>query len=296
MIFLEISVKTDSSKTELTAFFVERATGNGAAIFDGNDLPQDCEYIDDATRQTITSTCEVKGFCSVLRCFSAVSKIRRDYFAAYGEYPVIKRTVKNNRGYLSEYKKWEYPVTVGEITVSPSMADAPEAIVLDSVLAFGNGQHETTALCIGALQDIDCYGKRVLDVGCGSGILGICALRLGAVSLFARDYDKEAVKATLHNAKINGYSFKVEQGDMVKGITDRFDIVMANITADILMPAAYDLVTVTAQNGFLLLSGMLNTQVEKVLSAFSPYCTLQHCYEKGEWSALLLRIKENERI
>lgn len=289
MKFAEFTVNTDSDKTELVAYFVQKATNSGVTILDANDIPENIEYIDGDTLNKL-AVCQVKGYCSPLKVLSIIKKVEKEYFSAFGVYPEITQVMKDDKNYLSEYKKWEKPVKIGEIYISPTPIKE-NCVVIDSVLAFGNGQHETTALCVEILQEISCKDKTVLDVGCGSGVLGFVAEKMGAKSLYACDYDKESVAATKHNAQINGINCKIAQGNLTKGITQTFDIVVANITAKILLPNSADFYRVTDKKGHLILSGMLNFQVQSIVDAYSVYFDLQNRYDNGEWSALLFRPK-----
>ena len=135
---------------------------------------------------------------------------------------------------------------------------------IDPGLAFGTGAHATTALCLEWLAAHPLDGKRVLDVGAGSGILAIAALQLGARSCLAVDHDPQARRATRDNARENGVEVRVAaQLDEAQG---RFDVVLANIVADTLCELAP---TLCARAEVLVLSGILPAQSERVAAAFS---------------------------
>ena len=160
------------------------------------------------------------------------------------------------------------PMRFGRLLVLPR--DDPRPLVADTCtirmdpgLAFGTGKHPTTAMCLGWLGRTPLAGMRVLDVGCGSGILAIAAARLGAAAVVAVDYDAQARQATLDNAHANGVRLTVLD-DMA--VADQgFQIAIANIVANTLCDMAPDL---TRRASTLVLSGILPDQVGEVVAAY----------------------------
>ena len=146
---------------------------------------------------------------------------------------------------------------------APSPCDGTATIRLDPGLAFGTGTHPTTALCLDWLGRTPLAGKRVLDVGCGSGILGIAAARLGAASVTAVDHDPQARQATRANAADNGVDLKV--ADDLADIRGCFDIAVANIVANTLRDMAPRLAGIAS---IVVLSGVLTDQVATVAAAY----------------------------
>lgn len=144
-------------------------------------------------------------------------------------------------------------------------------LYLDSGTAFGTGQHETTSMCIKLIDEADVCGQEVLDVGCGSGILGLSALLKGASRAVFTDIDSQATEATLENARLNGLEDRCEIicGDLAKDVKGRFPVVFANLTADILYLLAEGIGSVTLPGGRLVLSGILNDRADKVEQAFA---------------------------
>lgn len=167
---------------------------------------------------------------------------------------------------------------------------------LDPGLAFGTGNHETTRLCIERLVAIVAKqgtNGRVIDAGCGSGILALSAALLGHADVVAFDNDPEAVRVSEENAALNGLSGRVKffAGDLVSGLAGRqAEIVLANIQADVLMRFAAPLLAAVAPGGALVLSGILAAENEKVRSTFgtaAPGWTVES-RAMGEWSDVLL--------
>jgi ribosomal protein L11 methyltransferase len=148
-----------------------------------------------------------------------------------------------------------------------------EAVVvrLDPGLAFGTGTHPTTALCLEWLDGIDPTGKTLLDYGCGSGILAIAALRLGAASATAMDIDPQAVIATRQNAADNDVAENLLVCGSPGEIEGTFDVVVANILAGPLVQFADFITPMLASRGMLALSGVLCEQADEVMAAYDPW-------------------------
>ncbi len=176
------------------------------------------------------------------------------------------------------------------LVLRPSWREAeagPGQVVLtiDPGSAFGSGIHETTRLVLKEVEARVAGGESILDVGCGSGILSIAALLLGASSARANDVDPLAISATEENAETNGVSVVVSL-DPVESIAGTYDLVLANIQAPILIGMADTLMARTRET--LVLSGVLAGQVDNVVAAFAAF-TLESVAEEGEWRAIVLR-------
>jgi ribosomal protein L11 methyltransferase len=194
------------------------------------------------------------------------------------------------------WKKHVHPVRVGRIWVGPSWerdhaGDAPIQVLIDPGMAFGTGDHATTALCLGELEQILAIrpGAPVLDVGTGTGILAIAARKLGAGRVVANDVDPVAVRIAKENAQLNGAP-EIEITDCpIERIEGAFDIVVANLFANLLCQLAPRLVARTAPGGVLLLSGILGPQVAEVYEAFKrEKMRLAQRRTSGEWALLAL--------
>ena len=167
----------------------------------------------------------------------------------------------------------------------PQQEDAV-VLDLDPGLAFGTGTHPTTALCLQWLDGAELIGKRVLDYGCGSGILAIAAALLGAESVAAVDYDPQALAATQDNAAKNRVQERITPL-LPEQTPDRaFDIVLANILAGTLVELAPELQPRVAPGGHLLLSGILAEQAEQVAAAYRELFDLDPPLLQDEWVLL----------
>jgi ribosomal protein L11 methyltransferase len=195
------------------------------------------------------------------------------------------------------YKKYFKVTPLGErLVIRPSWepyTPAPHEVVVtvDPGRAFGTGTHESTRLLMQALDRCVCGQERVLDVGCGTGILAICALALGAAEALCLDVDPDAVAVTLENASENGVSERVRAATTdVSEIAGSYELVLANIQANVLIPLASAIAARVAPGGQLLLSGILIGQESEVLAAY-PNFALEDAPKEGEWIALVLRAR-----
>ena len=163
----------------------------------------------------------------------------------------------------------------------------PDAVVLelDPGLAFGTGTHATTAMCLEWLDGTPPAGLRVLDYGCGSGILALAALKLGAASACAFDIDPQALIATRDNARRNGLAGRLEIRGAAAAPTGPFDLVLANILAGPLRMLAPELARLCPA-GTLLLAGLLDEQAAEVADAYSPWFDIETADRRDGWIAL----------
>jgi ribosomal protein L11 methyltransferase len=178
----------------------------------------------------------------------------------------------------------------GGQTPPPEAADAV-VILLDPGLAFGTGTHATTALCLEWLDGRNLAGARVFDVGCGSGILAIAALALGAKHAVAMDIDPQALLATRENAERNGVVAGLDVRPAEAAWDANFDVVLANILAEPLIELAPRLAQAVRPGGDVVLSGILTTQAADVASAFAPWFDMQIPRERDGWAGLAGRRK-----
>ncbi|MBL0866260.1 50S ribosomal protein L11 methyltransferase [Pectobacterium carotovorum] len=195
-----------------------------------------------------------------------------------------------------EDKDWErewmdnfHPMQFGKrLWICPSWRDIPDPtavnVMLDPGLAFGTGTHPTTALCLQWLDGLDLEGKTIIDFGCGSGILAIAALKLGAARAIGIDIDPQAIQASRDNAQRNGVSERLElylPKDQPADLSA--DVVVANILAGPLRELAPLISDLPKAGGYLGLSGVLATQAEGVAEAYADKFTLDPVAEREEW-------------
>ncbi|WAM32982.1 50S ribosomal protein L11 methyltransferase [Caldicellulosiruptor morganii] len=178
----------------------------------------------------------------------------------------------DEKDWAEEWKKYYRPVEIGSIIIVPSwesyQATGEKIVVkLDPGMAFGTGTHESTALCLEAVQRYIKPGVDVIDIGTGSGILAIAAKKLGANRVVAVDIDDVAVKVARENAAMNNVDIEVKQNDLVFGIEEKFDIAIANIIADIIMKLAGEVKNVLKEGGLFISSGIIEDRLDDVLKS-----------------------------
>jgi ribosomal protein L11 methyltransferase len=194
-----------------------------------------------------------------------------------------------------EDKDWErewmdnfYPIQFGErLWICPSWRDIPDPnavnVLLDPGLAFGTGTHNTTALCLRWLDGLDLTGKTVVDFGCGSGILGIAALKLGAERVIGIDIDPQALAASKDNAERNGVADQLEVYLPEDQPEFKADILLANILAQPLRELHQVILGLLKSGGQFALSGILEEQVASVEAIYTQFATLDTSQKDGEW-------------
>lgn len=192
----------------------------------------------------------------------------------------IDLSICRNQDWENNWKAYFKPLPVGDkLLIRPVWEDEYDAdgrIVLDIEpgLAFGNGGHDTTRLCLETLEKHINPDVELLDIGCGSGILGIAGLLLGAKNATGVDIDALAVKTAKENGTINGFEepkFTVFEGNLTDKVTGKYDVVVANIVADIIVMFTENVGQFLKDDGVYITSGIIDTREQDVLDAFEKY-------------------------
>lgn len=206
----------------------------------------------------------------------------------YWEFEVIQDQAWE-RAWMEHYHPMKF---ADKLWVCPTGQEQREentvCLILDPGLAFGTGTHPTTALCLEWLASHDLTGKTVVDYGCGSGILAVAALLMGAKMAYAVDIDPQAITATESNALKNKVQDKIVccLSEQFKVAHIKADVVLANILAKPLVDMA-DLITgLVAAKGHLVLSGILAEQAQSVTAAYQPYLSLDYLVQQEDWVRL----------
>lgn len=201
--------------------------------------------------------------------------------------------------WLNNWKKYFHPIEVGEkLLIRPSWYENYDpkgrtVLNLDPGVAFGTGTHETTRLCLEAMEKYLKESDEVLDVGCGSGILAVGALLLGAKRAVGVDIDEMAVKTARENAELNGVSDKIEiiHGNLTDKVSGKYNLVLANIVADAIMLLSEDIREYMADDAVYIMSGIIDTRVDEVLAALeSSFEVIDKLCENG-WYCLAAKVK-----
>lgn len=204
---------------------------------------------------------------------------------------------------LSQYEKkkenwnkiWEdnfTPVIIDKFCaiIAPhhdSVVGVKHCLVINPEMSFGTGHHETTEMMIRHMEEMNLAEQKVLDFGCGTGVLGILALKEGADSVDAIDYDQLCYDSSIDNAKRNGAeSMNVIMGDISK-VRGQYNFILANVNRAVLLDAAKALSEALLPQGQIVISGILKADKEIIIEEFSKYLTYVSLKSKGEWLSIL---------
>ena len=220
------------------------------------------------------------------------------HLQAFGLRPVGALQVRtvDDADWTDAWKRHYVPQRIGRVVIVPSWVPHEAAphdavVILDPGMAFGTGLHPTTRACLDLLQRLSPMPSRVFDVGCGSGILALAALRLGAASAVGHDTDPVAVDAARANAERNGLDGRIEvrQGSLPEAARERFPLVLANLVAAPLVDLAPRLAAHLAPGGVLIASGIISERAGEVVEALrAAGLTVRDTRDDGEWVALRL--------
>ena len=315
MKFIEFTVHTTTEGSELVADIFWNYTNYGVTVCDYNDivaLQSDkrtfWDYMDDDVARP-SGDVLVKCFLpvdiadeNIRSIIGDIEELKERSAFPLGTLETARREVDGD-DWIDIWKKHFRPLHIGErVVVCPEWIEyAPkegEAVVrLDSNMAFGTGEHETTAMCLELLQQYLRPGDAVVDVGCGSGILGIAALLMGAGFAYMTDIDYVAVQSAAHNAALNGVDgrAKIALSDLLEDADVRGQVMTANITADILCRLAGSIPKNLCPGGALILSGIIAPKLAQVIAAYEGVgLHLVKQLQRGEWYALAFRAPAGE--
>ena len=297
MKFQHITVKTTHDYADLVASAMFDAGAEGVEILDSEDLRELLrsdtvwDYVDE-NLLIADPVVRVSAVTAIGNAgFSALLADELDALAERGAYiGEVESRVIDDEDWANEWKKYFKPIVTDSVTVVPtwiaySPREGEKLLRLDPGMAFGTGEHATTRMCLELMR---AAGRSVIDVGCGSGILGIAAAITGAKSVYMCDIDPQAVKAARNNAELNGVVCEIEQADLL-ATSRRAELILANLTADLLIRMAPSVREHLEEGGKLVVSGIIAERLDEVKDAFSR---LGYKVEKeaaeGDWRALVL--------
>ena len=201
--------------------------------------------------------------------------------------------------WLNNWKQYFNPIEVGEkILIRPTWRDDYEpngrvVLNLDPGIAFGTGTHETTRLCLEALEKYVTADTQILDVGCGSGILAVAALLLGAKRAVGVDIDEMAVKTAKENAALNGVSDKIEiiHGNLTDKVSGTYNVVAANIVADAIILLSEDIKNFMSDDAVYIMSGIIDSRADDVKAAIADSFDIIEEYTENGWFCFVAKAK-----
>jgi len=222
----------------------------------------------------------------------AVAFLSERYTAEHIKHNIETKLCKNE-DWENNWKAYFKPMPIGKrLLIRPVWEDVFEAgdrvvFNIEPGLAFGNGGHETTRLSLEALEPYVTQASTVLDIGCGSGILSVAALLLGAKSAVGVDIDKLAVKTARENGILNSFTepqYTVLNGNLTDKVSGKYDIVVSNIVADIIILFCADVAKFLNPGGVFIASGIIDLREQDVLDAFDKYSfKVIKRHESGGW-------------
>ncbi|MBE0069530.1 50S ribosomal protein L11 methyltransferase [Thermoanaerobacterium thermosaccharolyticum] len=308
MKWLEVKVTTSVEAEEAITNIMHEIGAGGVVIEDPNDLKMlnddsEWDYVDPDMIVNSDKVVISAYFPLMPNTVDKVSIIKdrimglKEYNLDIGDFTFETSEVDDD-DWANSWKKYYKPFKIGKrVVIKPSWEDyKPEeneiVVELDPGMAFGTGSHETTKMCIEFLEDNVKPNNVVFDVGCGTGILSIVSSKLGAKKVYAVDLDDVAIKVASLNVKLNNLNnVEVLKSDLLHELTGKADLIVANIIADIIIKATYDIHEKLNENGIFISSGIIKDRKDDVLDAISKYFDIIDIKEDGEWIAILSRKK-----
>ncbi len=323
MDWIKVNIKTTTEGIESVCGRLYTVGITGLEIEDANDFndflensKQYWDYVDDELMKKSEAETVVRAYISnnesgmeqLVSIKEAISKLKEyDSENVFGELSIsLENTAEQD--WAENWKKYYKPLTVGEkILIIPeweTVEDTEDKVVftINPGMSFGTGTHQSTQLCIENLEKYIKEGDTVLDLGCGSGILSIIAMLLGAKSAFAIDIDPNATKIALENAKKNGIDMQKYTAMAGDAVTDekikealseeKYDIVLANIVADVIISLVDTVKKSLKDSGVFITSGIILERIDDVVGALeSAGFVCMDILKKGEWAAIAAKLK-----
>lgn len=305
--FIELTLSTTHDASELVSDVLWQYTDSGVVISDIEDVIELAksgrawDYADEGIFKA-DKTVLIKAYFPTDTASQTIGAIERELNQMkanggldFGTLETAKREIDGDL-WREQWKEHFKPIHIGKVVIVPEWINYKETdgeikILLDSNMAFGTGEHETTSMCVDFLAKYVKGEDTVLDVGCGSGILGITASKLGAKRVIMTDIDECAVTASEHNAKLNGITnATVLLKNLLDDNTVKGDVIACNIMAEVLIAFAPYIGGNLNDDGIIILSGILTDRLSAVRSAYegAGFIFVEDKI-KGEWSAIVMR-------
>ncbi len=306
--WIEVTVLTSSEATEAVAGFLYNCDVEGVSIEDVADVEFKkknlgfADFINESVL-TIEEGAMVKGYFKDSENFMNTLNYIKESVDKLGEFGfdkgegIVTYHKVNEDDWANNWKQYYKPTKVGEhIVVKPTWEDYEEkpgevVVELDPGMAFGTGTHETTRMCIKALEKKVEKDTTVFDIGTGSGILSIAAAKLGAKHVVGVDLDPVAVESAKKNLEFNKVNnIQILYGDLMEVVEGKANIVVANILADIIMFLSEGVRAFIEDEGYFIASGILNTQRDIVTDKLKALdFKIEEVMEDGEWICIIAK-------
>lgn len=307
MRYIEVTVNTPADEIDARCEQLAALGAGGFVIENEEDFKnffehnrQYWDYVDEELENKFLGVSRIKCYLTDDGEGLKVLKKFRDAF------PELSTAFVEDSDWENNWREYYKPIEVGEkLVVVPEWEEAPAdgrvPLVLDPGLIFGTGSHATTRMCLAALEKYASPGKRVLDLGCGSGILGIGALLLGCGSCLGVDIDPKAPDVVMHNAALNGIGperMTAWAGDILGDaslrarIGEGYELVLANIVADVIIPLSGMVQQFMSKDGIFICSGIIENRWPETAETLKANGLeiLDHRSEE-EWHCFVCRIK-----
>lgn len=304
--WIEVKISTTHEGQELAAEVLYAIGAEGLYIEDPEDAAMmnrekdalSWDYVDESLLRPKGDAVVLHAYLPKKGFHSESIKLRIEETAKAFDVPLlaVDFIAVNESDWVDEWRKYYKAFRVGKrLVITPSWEDyvpemASDAVLsLDPGVAFGTGKHETTLMCMEMLEEALTPDGRVLDIGCGSGILGIAALKLGAKDCMAVDLDPDAVRVTVENARRNGVSDKLSvlEGDLLKVVEGTYEVILSNIVADAILSLSESIKPFLAPGGAWIASGIIRERYEEVKEKLlaSGFLVQKEMF-MGEWAAV----------
>lgn len=301
----EIAITVDTKDIDMAGNIANMVVPYGIYIEDYSMLEEETMEIAhiDLIEESLLERDRTKGIIHIYvdtneNALEAVSFIR-ERLNAENILHDIKIENCQTEDWVNNWKQYFHPMPVGnKLLIRPTWEDEYDAgdrkvLHIEPGLAFGTGSHPTTKLCLEKLENYINEDSTVLDIGCGSGILSIASLLLGAKSAFGVDIDELAVKTALSNAKENGFEppvFNAVHGNLSDKVTGKFNVVVANIVADIIMEFNKEVGQFLTDDGIYITGGIIDARKDEVIYSFAQnnFQIVESFEEKG-WNVFVCK-------
>ncbi len=305
--YTELTINTTHEGSELISDLLWNYTTEGLSVSDIEDVialqkeGKSWDYADDDIFKA-DKTVVIKAYIKKEQAAEKIGEIEKELLSLKSKSPLNLGTLETRKKdvdgdlWREQWKEHFKPIPINGVVIVPDWIkytpqENEKVVKIGSNMAFGTGEHETTSMCVEFLQKYVTENDTVIDVGCGSGILGITASKLGAKQVLMTDIDECAITASCENVELNGVkNAEVLLKNLLDDTTLKGDVLVCNIMAEVLITFSENIGKNLKGKGIIILSGILNDRLERVKEAYvkNGFDYVEH-KTKGEWSALVMK-------